>query len=251
MTACIRGCTIRQKHEEMCPVDDYETTAKYETNVVPWLDQWQWVISHTCHGCKPRQASNGTVCATCHHRLTDWLTGVNGLTWVHWWLGRNLAASGSSAARQDWQRVGTPDGHPTPLSIAVHDLRTHLSDRVLEVEDAVRDLFDRPSRDTPFNIRTACQFLNAWLTKIEDDGSLVGYVYEKLEEPMRDAGAIRPWRDRPRRLPGIPCPECDKAALAVMPGEENVTCRDCDCTLTPQRYLIWTHIASSEWENAS
>ena len=218
---CARGCTRRDRHQTDCPNPD------------------------NCGGCQPRPARYGVLCEPDHNRINQWLTGQRGLLWTYNWLGENISRDGTSAARQDWQRPGGKDGPPLPIRETIHDLRTLLSDRIYIAEERAREVFDRPTRDL-FDLATACHFLAAWLTKIEEDTELVLWMWEKFDEVMRDASIACPWSDRPRTIVGIACPNCEVESLARYPGDENVTCRNCWATIQPDRYEIWTRMLAEE-----
>jgi hypothetical protein len=218
--ACARGCLQRDRHAN-CTDDN-------------------------CTGCLPKRARHGVLCETDHNRLTAWLTGDRGLTWAYGWLGENIARGGTTAARQDWQRPAGKDGPPLPIRETVHDIRVKLSDRVYEADEQVRDEFDRPARDTPFDLAQSCQFLRAWLTKIEEVEHLALHIYELFDEVMRETRLACPWADRPRPIIGIACPHCETESLARYPGDENVTCRTCWAKIAKERYTIWVRMLADE-----
>lgn len=269
--ACCRGCTIRGRHLNTCRVEDHETEAWVEVSPTDqYLDELlapptedepllprnpavagmaigeRGLIQRIhCTGCKPRRAEHELVCATCHRRLQDWLDGEHGLVWVYGWMGENLPIGGSSH-QQEWSKPAKVSGSPAPLKVALAAHRILLLDRAFEVDTAARDLFDRPANDRPFDLADTCRFLLAWLTKIEQDASFVGYVYEQFEEVMRDAAVMVPWRDRPRRVHGIMCPSCELMSLAVYGGDEDVTCLSCRSVIPKERYEIWTRILADQ-----
>lgn len=254
MTACARGCSLRGRHLTTCqggrfaPVPDPPDAlfdadhphAHQHEYWIRWggLEHWR-----DCHGCLPAEARHGVLCDADHNRLVRWLGG--GLQWTYAWLGANLARGGSSAARQDWQRPGGKDGPPSPIRESVHDLRTLLWDRVYIADERVREVFDRQTLDT-YSMDAACNFLSAWLTKIEEDADLVVWMWEKFHEVMRDAANVCRWEDRPRPIVGIACPHCETESLARFPGDENVTCRTCWASIPPDRYEIWVRMLACE-----
>jgi hypothetical protein len=255
MTECARGCLSRGRHRTDCsggkfefvkPPDSlFNADRPHENRHKYWIryggiETWQ-----DCPGCLPRQAHNGALCEPCHNRIAGWLGGQRGLVWAYGWLGENLPRGGTSAARQDWQRPGGKDGPPLPIREAVHDLRVLLSDRVFIAEERVREEFDRPTRDL-FNLALACNFLAAWLTKIEENGALVVWMWDKFDEVMRDLSNTVPWSDRPRLISGVACPHCETESLARYPGEEDITCRNCWAMIPKERYEIWTRMLAGE-----
>ena len=261
VSACARGCLSRGRHLAACQDGSFEPYLhplaalfdgdrphKDQAKIwirgggdTWWLEHWQ-----DCRGCMPRPATYGVLCEPDHNRMVTWLTGHRGLVWVHGWLGQNVARGGTSAARQDWQRPGGKDGPPLPIRETIHDLRTKLSDRLFEADEQVRDEFDRPARDTRFTVESACAFLHAWLTKIEDVEHLALRIFELFDEVMRDARKSCPWDDRPTPIRGIACPYCELMSLARYPGDENVTCRQCWASIPPERYEIWTRMCAAE-----
>ena len=256
MTACTRGCTARGRHVKDCPGGRFEFVTPPDALFnadQPHPERHKYWIRYSaietwidCTGCLPREARHGVLCEPDHNRLIQWFTGRRGLAWAHEWLGENVARGGSSAARQDWQRPGGKDGPPLPIREAVHDLRIKLSDRLFEADEQVRDEFDRPARDETFTVNSACMFLHAWLTKIEEVEHLALRIYELFDEVMRDVRKVCPWDDRPRPIRGIACPHCEVESLARFPGDENVTCRQCWASIPSERYEIWVRMLAAE-----
>jgi hypothetical protein len=255
MSDCARGCISRGRHRPNCdggqfayvkPPDNlFNADHPHPERHKYWIRNGAVEAWQDCAGCRPAEAHHGTLCDPDHNRLTGWLTGQRGLVWAHAWLGQNLSRSGTSAARQDWQRPGGNNGQPLPIRETVHDLRTLMSDRVYIAEERVREVFDRPARDR-FNMTTACQFLAAWLPKIEEEADLVVWMWDKFDEVMRDTARTCPWSDRPRPIVGVACPHCETEALARYPGEENITCRTCHAAIPKERYEIWTRMLASD-----
>ena len=48
----------------------------------------------------------------------------------------------------------------------------------------------------------------------------------------------------PARLPGIPCPECDRLSLQRLGAD--VTCRACNATISPDRFQLWSDAVTEE-----
>lgn len=260
MTNCIRSCLIRRRHLPTCPADDHTDGAWLPAD----LDDTQieqlsdgdnpagrrdyWIgpyggleVWHPCPGCRPRDARHGVLCETCHNRIVGWLSGPHSLVWAYSWLTANLTPSVTGRTRQDWQRPGSDDGPAAPIRVTILDLRTLLSDRVYIAEERTREVFDRPDIGT-FDLAKGCAFLHAWLTKIETDPDMTVWLYDKFDETMRDVANLVPWRDRPRKIIGVPCPECETEALADHGGDDDVTCRSCSAVISRARYDTWTRM---------
>jgi hypothetical protein len=314
--SCSRGCLHHQRHlEKTCPVPDHQTGVYLALEIpgmIPgdmrdmffdadthalnprWrqgvyvtrygrLDTWQH-----CPGCKPRDATHGTVCDQCHHRLVEWLTNAPAL---FEWLTANLPPGNAAGAKRDWQRPATPDGPPAPIRVQVLDVRNLLADRLIELEDSVRDVFNLTPRQgaggptrtrassthgpsSPPNasaehltrerspvssnpnseittmassqFRGRCRFLLEWLPRVEQDSDEIRHQFDLLEDVYRRARTLVPWEDRPRRVVGISCPECDRNTLEVKPGQEDVTCRTCRAVIDRHRYEIWVRILADD-----
>jgi hypothetical protein len=267
---CIRGCTIRRKHLKDCPASDHSDGAfvAYSADEATldglcsgdhprgrdkvWIGRYGGLETwHSCYGCKPRVARHGLLCPSCHLRLEEWVSGDHGLAWVYDWLGENLSRGGTSAARQDWQRPTGKEGAPLPIRESIHDHRVLLSDRVYIAEERTRQVFNRPAAEGAFDLAVALKFLSSWQVKIETEAELVVWMWDKFEETMRDAASIAPWRDAPRRILGVACPECELEALAVYSGDENVTCRNCRLVIPKERYEIWVRILAYEAQHGT
>lgn len=266
MADCVRGCTAYRRHLQSCPVQDHASGAWVASGLDDdqrdelmdgdrallgsdpragvWIGRYGGLeVWRDCRGCLPREAAHGRLCEHCHGRLVEWLQSVGAL---YRWLSVNIAPGTAAGAKQDWQRPAAADGAPAPVRIAVLDVRNLLVDRLLELEDCARDVFDRPPRQGRFSLARAALFLEGWLSRLEDDEDLVAHAFELLEDLFRRARSVAPWEDRPRRITGIICPQCEQATLEVRPGMEDVTCRTCRAVIPKQRYEIWTRILADE-----
>lgn len=270
MADCVRGCTVYHRHVTKCPVPDRSAgawvpltipgmtgeetrEAHFDGDLNLIRPDWRhavWVgryggleTWHDCHGCQPRTAmEHRRVCEHCHDRLTEWLASLG---WLYGWLSENIPPGNTAGARQDWQLSATSDGTPAPLRVSVLDARILLTDRVMELEDCARDVFDRPARQR-FTLRAAVDFLTAWLSRIEDDPDLVVHMFELLEDLFRRSRQLVPWEDRPRRISGIICPHCERTTLEVKPGSEDVSCRTCNAVIPKEKYLFWIRVLAEE-----
>lgn len=222
--ACARGCTVRRRHLAACENPD------------------------DCRGCEPRAARHGRLCWPCHRRLSLMLVDA---PQVDGWLNANLAASTSSAAKEDYERArGSADGSPAPLKVAVLDVRQELSDQLASWVDNLCEEHvggdGRPLRGPDSHTVAAdAGYLLTWLDRVEAS-DWVADLWDELAETMSAAHALAPWRPEMRRCHGISCPECEETTLVIFGGDEDVTCLSCRALILPARYGLWVRVLVEE-----
>lgn len=213
-----------------------------------------------CWGCQPRLATSGWLCEHCHTRLAQWINpgrqsdgqhypAENSLLWAHRWLGTQLAARQSQAARQDYERSRSEEGPVTALNLGMHDMRQAIEDHVYEWQEATWDRVEgRPMSELgAFDLGDAMAYLARQLFKIEDNRDLVAVIHQEAQETMRDAHSMAPWRaGKPVLIEGIPCPHCDRMQLHRFAGDEFLTCMECRATVAQQRFDQWTAMVRYE-----
>lgn len=216
MTACIRGCTIARRH-----VSDCDAAA--------------------CRGCLLRRNESGLLCWPCHRRLQLMLVDAPD---IDRWLAANTSG-GQTRIRQDWERRS---GDTTVRAEAILDQRYELSDRIASMVEWTCTTFDL-SGPREMTLKSMCDFLLAWLTRIEERSDIEFY-WEELAEVTSDCHAIAPWRPELRRCTGIECPECHTQNLVVYGGDEDVSCQNCRLMIPPARYGIWVRMLAEQVEDA-
>jgi len=214
--ACHRGCTMFARHLDECEGTD-----------------------GTCRGCLPRRADHGHLCWPCHRRFELMLTDA---PTVHRWLTGNMA-SGQGAAPDDMKVQSSGDGPPLPLKAAVFDVRQLLADRLALWAD---DWAENHRVTAPrHSVDADAEFLLRWLPGIERLEWIADW-WEELAETMSDAHALAPWRPVMRRLPDVPCPECNAVNLVIFGGESDVTCLTCKALITERMFGLWEQIVQDE-----
>lgn len=216
--ACIRECAISRRHLAECG-------------------------DNTCRGCLPRRAEEGRLlCWSCHRRLRLLITDAPD---VDKWLQANQGPGGQQRIRQDWERSS---GDTSVRAETLLDQRYALSDVIAAMVDWTCEAFDLdgPSKMT---MPVMCNYLLAWLTKIETR-DYVAYWWNELAELTSDAHALAPWRPELRRCTGIECPECHTQSLVVYGGDEDVSCVNCRLMIPPERYGIWVRMLAEDQERA-
>lgn len=214
---CVRGCSLYRRHLADCADPD------------------------ACRGCLPRRAEHGHLCWPCHRRLELMLTDA---PVVYRWLTGNMAAGeGAARAKEDHDRRGGGDGAPTPVKLDVLDLRELLGARLALWAD---DWAEHHSVTAPrHGVEADAEFLLRWLPGIERL-EWVGDWWEELAETMSDAHALAPWRPTMRRVPGVPCPECQETNLGIFGGESDVTCLSCRTLIRAEHFALWERIITDE-----
>lgn len=212
MTACIRGCITARRHLSDCATD-------------------------TCRGCQPRHADSGLLCWSCHRRLQLMLIDAPD---VDRWLAAN-ASGGQMRIRQDWERRS---GETSVRAEAILDQRYELSDRIAAMVEWTCTTFDL-NGPGEMTLKPMCDFLLAWLTRIEERPD-VEFYWNELAEVTSDCHAIAPWRPELRRCVGIRCPECRTQSLVIYGGDSDVTCQACRLMIPPERYGIWVRVLAEE-----
>lgn len=241
MTACIRGCVRRGRH-----LADCDPHAECGHLVARDRDA---CTEPTCPGCEPREARHGQLCDPCHRRMREWFgDGENSIQAALGHLTSRIYG-GVPGVDYDRQPHASDDGPPVPLNMTAYDARQLLMDRVFIYEERVREVFDLSAPDTMFDPAPALRFLNAWLTKIEDEApsDLLFEMWGRLAESMSEAHAIAPWRAAVQRCKGIECPECGTMKLVIYGGEDVVTCRGCGEVYDRADYDRWAHLIA--WEH--
>lgn len=217
---CIRGCISHGRHLPTC----HDTT---------------------CRGCLPRPTGAGMLCPTCYQRLEDWLTTQLLTAWT--WLGDNLGQH-VPAINYDRDTIRTSRNSTAPLRLDVHDTRTRFTDCISGWEDAVRTHYNQPTNQ-PVNITDACRYLTAQLPRLDRDDTandLLLSMWEELDDLVREAHQVAPWRPADRHLNGIPCPNCSRTTLTITDGSVDVTCQTCEKQWTREQYDRWTALLA--WE---
>lgn len=246
---CARGCTYRSRHLPDC--DDRDA----------------------CRGCLPRKAEYGELCYPCHKRLDEMLKHAPEQCHL---LRVSAGMAKAAPTRGDADLIRGTGELRTPLQLACVDAETLVSDILAElVEELVRNYQMRGpermqanvDRDTPgrlkqswspsmgeflwtepparFHVDTAAPWLRAQIERLEYvDG--IGDTWETLAEAMSQAHALAPWRPEMTRMPKVPCPHCQRTALALFGGDENVTCTSCGSSFTPGRYSMWARMYEAD-----
>lgn len=95
--------------------------------------------------------------------------------------------------------------------------------------------------------RPAADWLYAWLDRLEAL-ECVGDEFEYLGALMSRCHALAPWREEAARVPGIPCPGCQRLSLMRFGGDEDIQCTTPYCreTISPDRYAIWVRMLVDE-----
>lgn len=215
--ACIRGCSLYNRHLSDCEDQD------------------------ECRGCLPRRAEHGNLCWPCHRRLELMLTDAP--TVYRWLTGNMGSGQGAARARQDYERGGG-EGSPAPIKVDLFDQRQLLADRLALWAD---DLAETKAITGPeqHTVEADVEFLMTWLPGIERF-YWIGDWFEELAETLSDAHSLAPWRPEVKRVSGIPCPECEETNLLIFGGESDVTCGSCRTIIPEKRYGIWESIIRSE-----
>jgi hypothetical protein len=212
---CVRSCALYGRHLAACEARD------------------------TCRGCLPRRAAAGRLCWPCHRRLELMLT--DSATVWRWLTGNMTAGEGAARAREDFERVaGSGDGAPTPVKLAVLDVRDELA-AFLAGWAAAWAGHQGVTVPTPHTPAVDAAFLLLWLRGVEEFDD-IGTRWDRLAELLRDAHVVAPWRPVLRRVSGVACPECGEVNLVIHGGESDVSCLSCR-TLIPEAWFgLWEQI---------
>ncbi len=257
-TPCIRGCVTRRWHLPTC-----EWTSAVEAHKgLPGAPS-----APECRGCRPRYATYGLVCESCHAHLVEWLSPasatfvdvegrtmpVSGAAWVRRHLTAEIHAIRSVSARQDWERPAKGDDD-TRIDRLL-DVRQQLDDALYVAEERAIETFGLTQR--LFDAEEAVGLLRTWLGSIERHPEFVVWLYGEgpskdypegrmLTGAMVSAHMAAPWRPARRRVKGVPCPHCNAAALVIFGGSVDVTCTHCWAQIPRERYDQWTHAYAKE-----
>lgn len=148
---------------------------------------------------------------------------------------RRLSTASGDMRERKWHPV-SPDGTPT---YRWERVITRTDDEGV-AESGQYVWTDPPAR---FAVGTACEWLLTELPRLEHQDD-IGDVLEELSGLMTRAHALAPWREPSERMPGIPCPQCHRMALAFFPGAGQVRCqaRTCGRVYPWARAAIWTRV---------
>jgi hypothetical protein len=92
----------------------------------------------------------------------------------------------------------------------------------------------------------AQKYLHGWLDRIEAHSGLATAIYAEAEDLMVRVASLAPWRAEPKRLPDIECPSCERAALCLYAGDENLTCTRCREIVKRATYDRWAYLLEAE-----
>lgn len=207
------------------------------------IDTW-----HHCPGCKPRRATHGLLCASCHGRLHDRLTGQHGIRWAYDELDDDLIPSQGSGQKVSGSSTPTP-----PVNLNVMDLQREiltaagdwlwaLADRFnLHGPDWWRIRIEQTSRrawapQTSDELGETLTYINAWLDRLEQEPDLIVTLYDQADQILRKTSHVAPWKAKPRRIPGAVCPNCDRTAITVLAGSDRASCQRCDANYDRRRF---------------
>lgn len=260
---CARGCTQIRYHVVSCPVErgaqwafvpaalsdaerelivDADLYAQGKTGdlrhaLYALRTTSLWRV-HDCWGCAPRRARFGVLCARDHNKLVEQL---DQLPWIYDWLTQNIEPGSVVQSEARKLRVA---GSPAPGNIAVWDARELLVDVLRDTAKHVRVRFKLQRSKKQQNVATMSQFLRAWLEKIEEIDDLAVFVVDAVDSIVTQARRVAPWDAKPRRLEGVPCPECEAQTLVIPPGTVDARCtnRECGYLLKEKDLDFWVHL---------
>lgn len=241
------------------------------------LEEW-----HACDGCKPRPATNGALCEPCALRLADMMAvgrqklgdrtflipGQGSIAWAHARLAGFLQPSQQVAG----DKVGGSKVPPAPIALGNVDLRDDLAEylgRWLTVVCDLRGLRGpdwwqqqqaetRRRRDaradswrpllprTQLEVTSAQAFLSGWIGELIRDADRARQLYTEASDLLARVKRVAPWQVERRRMPGLTCPKCERDALVMEDGSENLKCRRCREVVKRDRYDRWAELASFE-----
>lgn len=258
---CIRGCLTPRRHI--------------------FVDGVGRECDEFCGGCLPREAEYGHLCFHCHKRLKRDLELVPGQVAI---LKADLPPSvalsftmpteakvgpvwrtdtdQSMTAMYARPNMASPQ-ESEPIRLACLDLAQQVEDWMSAMVERLVDDYGMSGPDRKlapverdparcghppyrFEVTTASAWLVEQIERVEWYES-VGDDAEDLSMLLAQAHALRPWREQATRIPGIPCPNCQREALVQFAGESDVECLNprCKSIFDPDRYGIWTRILES------
>jgi hypothetical protein len=271
---CTRGCTHFRRHQRNCPVPDGAGSVQLPAEGPRTADGGAPVYEHACSGCKPRRATQGALCDQCHARMADWFGGTYTIAWAYGWLASDMEPR-QNAAGIDKIMNGSK-GPPAAMAVHIFDLRQRIAAELgtwlgmvcqqfgLHGPDWWRTRTDQAKRraeqyggeaqpgwrawlsQDQAEVDSGVKYLAAWLDRIEAVPDVAASIYDTAENLMVRVASIAPWRAKPRNLPEIICPACERESLAIYEGSDAVQCRRCREIITRDRYDIWSVIAETE-----
>lgn len=174
-----RGCTIRDQHYD----DLLEQNPDH---------------ADTCHGCLPRRAAIGLVCAPCANRIDEAVS-----TWKVW--SQMLAGVDTAKTRDGDTSRGKPTSRPPIAALSL----------------------DREEIDS--YMRTGTGTVDRWVASAAGASDAVRFA-----RAMHAAARNHPTHETPHRIQRTRCPRCEQLTLVWNPpayfgGHVTVTCRDQAC----------------------
>lgn len=166
--------------------------------------------------------------------LADWLSQVvDTVASAHHAKGPARLASAGDAREWKW--------HPVTETGAVSDFDPLV--RIGHGREAQWGQYLLTDPPAAYAVREAADWLYAWLDRLEAL-DVVGDETEHLGELMSRCHALAPWREQATRVPGIPCPGCNRLSLMRFGGDEDVQCTTPYCreVVSPARYAIWVRM---------
>lgn len=222
-SACIRGCALRRRHLTDC----------------------DGTTDDTCRGCLPRRAEYGRLCWPCHRRFELMLHDA---PIAYRWLTGSMSKT-SGGIDPNGRVTGGGDEAPAPLNVDILDVRDLLADRLACWVDDLAEDRNLTGPDT-HTVAADAKWLRMWLTTVERL-EWVDDWFDELAETLVSAHALAPWRPHgPKRVSGIPCPECAEVNLMIYAGESDVTCRSCGMIILEKHFALWEQIIADEQEAA-
>lgn len=227
---CVRGCTSWGRHLSTCEGTDEQP----------------------CRGCQPRRASHGHLCHPCHNRILEWMDTrhlhrliygevhpANNIRWAMHWLELNLGAGGAPATNNTKIRHTKASSGTEPLNLARHE---HIADGNAKITGWVDWLRDsRGLTSNPTTTIGRLQLLTAWLDHIEDHPEAIDAMHSELNDWMRDAHALAPWRAERRTIHGAECTDCGRRTIVRYGGEDRYTCTTCRANYDSEQYRRWEY----------
>lgn len=176
--------------------------------------------------------------------LTDFPTVVD-------WLGTHLPRGSSRRPKEDFKKPKKADAPPSPADEDVLDLDQTIAASLAGWVSALVEhtsLVGPPLRewsrwDVTAEVTVTAGFLLTHLTAVENQ-PFVAELWDELGWLTTDAHALAPWRPEARRLPGVPCPECQTASLVIFGGDTDVTCASCRALIPEQHLRVWVQIVT-------
>jgi len=276
VTDCIRGCTRARRHATDC--EDRDTCR----GCLPVAAEYGWV----CERCHLRLSATLSEVPGQYKHLLEFTQPSQELRVrpqskhpmpdVLRYGGLRIESDGPFYQYVKQAHHGAPQ-EGEPVRIACLDVAQELADLIAEWVEWVCDAYGatgpkmaqsaaeraghkrrkavHPSMtvykwvDPPvrFEVGTAVRWLRNNLERLENMQA-IGDMIEDLNEVMSRAHALAPWREQAKRLPAIPCPECQRPTLQVFGGRDTVTCTTswCRTEIPHERYLIWARMYEEE-----